>query len=51
MDRDPVPAIVTAETFERDAQRLADDKRYASRNSKIPSLLQGLPACSACGYS
>jgi site-specific DNA recombinase len=46
----PVPAIVTADTFERVAQRLADNKRFASRNSKVPSLLQGLAACSACGY-
>jgi site-specific DNA recombinase len=46
----PVPAIVTAETFERAAQRLADNKRYAARNTKVPSLLQGLAACSACGY-
>jgi site-specific DNA recombinase len=46
----PVPAIVTAETFERAARRLEDNKRFASRNSKIPSLLQGLAACSACGY-
>ena len=45
-----VPAIVTAETFERAARRLEDNKRFASRNSKIPSLLQGLAACSACGY-
>ena len=46
----PVPAIVTAETFERAARRLAGNKRYASRNTKVPSLLQGLAACSACGY-
>ena len=46
----PVPAIVTAETFERAAQRLEDNKRYAARNTKVPSLLQGLAACSACGY-
>jgi len=46
----PVPAIVTAETFERAGQRLADNKRFAARNSKVPSLLQGLAACSACGY-
>ena len=46
----PVPAIVSTETFERAARRLADNKRFASRNSKIPSLLQGLAACSACGY-
>ncbi|TDD16826.1 zinc ribbon domain-containing protein [Nonomuraea diastatica] len=32
------------------AQRLEDNKRYASRNSKIPSLLQSLAACTRCGY-
>ena len=47
----PVPAIISPETFERAAQRLADNKRFASRNSKIPSLLQGLAACSGCGYA
>src|SRR6266704_1506459 len=46
----PVPAIVTTETFERAARRLEDNKRFAARNTKIPSLLQGLAACSACGY-
>jgi site-specific DNA recombinase len=46
----PVPAIVTAETFERVQQRLAGNKRFAARNTKVPSLLQGLAACSACGY-
>ena len=45
-----VPAIVDAGTFARAAQRLADNKRFASRNAKVPSLLQGLAACSACGY-
>jgi site-specific DNA recombinase len=46
-----VPAIVSEDTFARVGQRLADNKRFASRNSKIPSLLQGLAACSACGYA
>jgi DNA invertase Pin-like site-specific DNA recombinase len=45
-----VPAIVTEQTFDRVARRLTDNKRFASRNSKIPSLLQGLAACSGCGY-
>jgi len=31
-------------------QRLEDNKRFAARNAKVPSLLQGLAACSACGY-
>jgi site-specific DNA recombinase len=46
----PVPAIVSTATFERVQQRLADNKRFAARNTKVPSLLQGLAACSACGY-
>src|SRR6266568_4901911 len=45
-----VPATVTTETFERAARRLEDNKRFAARNTKIPPLLQGLAACSACGY-
>ena len=31
-------------------QRLEDNKRFAARNTKVPSLLQGLAACSSCGY-
>ena len=47
----PVPAICREQTpSTRVAQRLADNKRFASRNSKVPSLLQGLAACSSCGY-
>jgi len=45
-----VPAIVDEDTFDRAGQRLEDNKRFAARNTKIPSLLQGLAACSACGY-
>jgi site-specific DNA recombinase len=46
----PVPAIVSEETFDRVAQRLADNKRCSSRNSTDPSLLQGMAACAGCGY-
>jgi DNA invertase Pin-like site-specific DNA recombinase len=45
-----VPALVTQATFDRVAARLQDNKRFASRNSKNPSLLQGLAACAGCGY-
>ena len=45
-----VPAIVDEDTFARVQQRLADNKRSATRGSKVPSLLQGLAACAACGY-
>jgi site-specific DNA recombinase len=41
---------VTTETQQRVARRLADNKGFASRNSKVPSLLQGLAACADCGY-
>ena len=41
---------MTGETFARTGQRLEDNKRFAARNTKIPSLLQGLAACSGCGY-
>ena len=46
----PVPALVDEETFARVQQRLEDNKRFASRNTKVPSLLQGLAACANCGY-
>ena len=46
----PVPALVDEETFARVQQRLAGNKRFASRNAKVPSLLQGLAACASCGY-
>ncbi len=46
----PVLAIISSDTFDRVQQRLEDNKRFAARNAKVPSLLQGLAACSACGY-
>ena len=46
----PVPALVDQDTFDRVQQRLADNKRFAARNTKVPSLLQGLAACASCGY-
>lgn len=46
-----VPAIVTEDVFERVARRLEENKRFARRNTKVLSLLQGLVVCSACGYA
>jgi site-specific DNA recombinase len=46
-----VPAIVTEETFQLAARRLADNQRFAARNTKVASLLQGLAACASCGYA
>jgi site-specific DNA recombinase len=47
----PVPALVAEDTWARAQRRLEDNKRYATRNSKNPSLLQGICACSGCGYA
>ena len=45
-----VPAIVDQDTFARVQQRLEDNKKFATRGARVPSLLQGLAACAACGY-
>jgi site-specific DNA recombinase len=47
----PVPALVAENTWQRAQRRLEDNKRYATRNSKVPSLLQGLASCAGCGYA
>lgn len=47
----PVPALVDEDTWARAQRRLADNKRYASRNSTDSSLLQGICACASCGYA
>ena len=46
-----VPPIVSEEIFDLAARRLEDNKRFAARRTKEPSLLQGLVACQSCGYS
>ncbi|MGI9657489.1 MAG: recombinase family protein, partial [Gaiellaceae bacterium] len=46
-----VPPIVSDEAFALAARRLEDNKRFAARRTKEPSLLQGLVACQSCGYS
>jgi len=47
----PVPPIVSEDLFDLAARRLEDNKRFASRRTRVPSLLQGLVACQSCGYS
>jgi site-specific DNA recombinase len=47
----PVPALVAEDTWQRAQRRLEDNKRFATRNSSDPSLLQGLCACLGCGYA
>ncbi len=47
----PVPAIVDETTFALAAEQLDRNKRFARRNTKEPSLLQGLLGCLQCGYA
>ena len=47
----PVPALVAEDTWQQAQRRLEDNKRFAARNTKDPSLLQGICACSGCGYA
>ena len=46
----PVPAIVRAETFALAEERLQQNKIFASRHTKVPTLLQGMLICQICGY-
>jgi len=46
----PVPAIVSEETFELAQARLAQNAHFAKRNTKRPTLLQGILVCRECGY-
>jgi site-specific DNA recombinase len=47
----PVPALVDEETFARAQERLAVNQRLSARNTKEPTLLQGLLVCAQCGYA
>jgi site-specific DNA recombinase len=47
----PVPALVTVEQFELVQQQLERNQRISPRNTKRPSLLQGILVCSECGYA
>lgn len=45
-----VPAILSEETFELAQARLAHNTHFAKRNTKKPTLLQGILVCRECGY-
>jgi site-specific DNA recombinase len=47
----PVPALVTATQYALAQARLAENRRFAARHTKVPSLLQGLLVCRSCGYA
>lgn len=46
-----VPAIVSDTMFDLADRRLQDNKRFATRRTVEPTLLQGLVACRSCGYA
>jgi len=47
----PVPAIVSAASFALAQERLQQNKVFASRHTKEPTLLQGMLICQVCGYA
>jgi site-specific DNA recombinase len=46
-----VPAIVSPESFALAQERLQQNKVFASRHTKEPTLLQGMLICKSCGYA
>ena len=46
-----VPAIIAEETFARAQELLEQNKIHARRRTIRPSVVQGLVACSKCGYA
>jgi site-specific DNA recombinase len=47
----PVAPLITEQTFELAQQRLASNAHFAKRNTKKPTLLQGILVCRECGYA
>ena len=47
----PVPALISEETFARAAEKLKENVKFAARNTREPTLLQGLVVCGQCGYA
>ncbi len=47
----PVPAIIEEEAFLRAEEKLEENKRYAKKRTKEPTLLQGILVCNQCGYA
>jgi len=47
----PVPALVSPTQYALAQARLTENRRFAARHTKVPSLLQGLLVCRGCGYA
>jgi site-specific DNA recombinase len=46
-----VPALITPTQYALAQARLVENRRFAARHTKVPSLLQGLLVCRSCGYA
>jgi len=46
-----VPAIISEESFALARERLEQNKHFARRHTKEPTLLQGFLVCRLCGYA
>jgi len=47
----PVPPLISSAQFALAQERFAQNRRFAARHTKRPSLLQGLLVCHLCGYA
>src|SRR5437899_4983508 len=47
----PVPPLITGEQFELAQERLKRNAHFAKRNTKTPTLLQGILVCRECGHA
>jgi site-specific DNA recombinase len=47
----PVPPLVSSTQFALAQARFAENRRFAPRHTRRPSLLQGLLVCQGCGYA
>lgn len=47
----PVPALVSTTQFALAQERFEQNRQFAARHTKRPSLLQGLLICQLCGYA
>jgi len=46
-----VPALISEEIYALAKEKLVENKRFASRQTKEPTLLQGMLVCRKCGYA
>lgn len=47
----PVPSVISESLYRIVQSKLDESKRFASRNTRVPSILQGVLVCGKCGSS